>query len=41
MQNGKVVHEGEPLEPLYSLRTGQLIPDFPEDLQALDALSGN
>ncbi|KAG6049877.1 hypothetical protein E4U39_005351 [Claviceps sp. Clav50 group G5] len=40
VQSSKVLHEGEPLGPLYSLRTGRLIPDFPEDVQALNALSG-
>ncbi|CCE28022.1 uncharacterized protein CPUR_01496 [Claviceps purpurea 20.1] len=38
MYNGNVVDEDEPLEALYSMRTGQLIPDFPKNLRALDAL---
>ncbi|KAG6286147.1 hypothetical protein E4U46_005166 [Claviceps purpurea] len=40
MYNGNVVDEDEPLEALYSMRTGQLIPDFPKNLRALDALPG-
>ncbi|KAG6220681.1 hypothetical protein E4U26_006462 [Claviceps purpurea] len=38
MQNDIVVDEDEPLDILYSMRTGQLIPDFPKNLRALDAL---
>ncbi|KAG6123168.1 hypothetical protein E4U13_000409 [Claviceps humidiphila] len=38
MHNGVVVDEDKPLEILYSMRTGQLIPDFPKNLRALDAL---
>ncbi|KAG6236801.1 hypothetical protein E4U24_007657 [Claviceps purpurea] len=38
IQNDTVVDEDEPLDILYSMRTGQLIPDFPKNLRALDAL---
>ncbi|KAG6129639.1 hypothetical protein E4U28_007734 [Claviceps purpurea] len=38
MQNSIVVDEDKPLDILYSMRTGQLIPDFPKNLRALDAL---
>ncbi|KAG6057443.1 hypothetical protein E4U17_001327 [Claviceps sp. LM77 group G4] len=38
MQNSIVVDEDKPLEALYSMRTGRLIPDFPKNLRALDAL---
>ncbi|KAG6038899.1 hypothetical protein E4U19_007945 [Claviceps sp. Clav32 group G5] len=40
MQNSIVVDEDKPLEVLYSMRTGRLIPDFPKNLRALDALPG-
>ncbi|KAG5989494.1 hypothetical protein E4U52_005533 [Claviceps spartinae] len=39
-QNGFVVDEDKPLNALYSIRTGQLIPDFPKNLRALDELPG-
>lgn len=39
-QNGIVVDEDKPLNALYSIRTGQLIPDFPKNLRALDELPG-
>ncbi|KAG6194843.1 hypothetical protein E4U50_000513 [Claviceps purpurea] len=37
-QKNNVLGEAQPLVPLYSLVTGQLIPDFPETLLAIDAL---
>ncbi|KAG6089750.1 hypothetical protein E4U15_001567 [Claviceps sp. LM218 group G6] len=40
MQNSMVVYDDTPLDILYSMRTGQLIPDFPKNLRALDALPG-
>ncbi|KAG5945618.1 hypothetical protein E4U59_005484 [Claviceps monticola] len=40
VQNSMIVDEDKPLEALYSMRTGQLIPDFPKTLRALDALPG-
>ncbi|KAG6099203.1 hypothetical protein E4U30_006990 [Claviceps sp. LM220 group G6] len=40
MQNGMVVDDDTPLDTLYNMRTGQLIPDFPKNLRALDALPG-
>ncbi|KAG6123171.1 hypothetical protein E4U13_000412 [Claviceps humidiphila] len=40
MQNGMVVDDDAPLDTLYNMRTGQLIPDFPKNLRALDALPG-
>ncbi|KJZ69008.1 hypothetical protein HIM_11597 [Hirsutella minnesotensis 3608] len=35
MQNSIVIHDKVDLEPLYSVRTGEVIPDCPETLQDL------
>ncbi|KAM3566080.1 hypothetical protein ARSEF4850_000979 [Beauveria asiatica] len=39
MQNGRVMHRGIPLRPLYDESSGEVIPGCPNSLEALDALS--